>query len=30
MLRLKDTTDELERLRRYIQGLEEQAGPKLK
>ena len=30
MLRLKDTTDELERLRRYIQGLEEQSGPKLK
>lgn len=28
MLRLKDTTDELERLRRYIQGLEEQAGPR--
>lgn len=27
MLRLKDTTDELERLRRYIQGLEEQSGP---
>lgn len=30
MLRLKDTTDELERLRSYIQGLEEQSGPKLK
>lgn len=30
MLRLKDTTDELERLRRYIQGLEEQSGPQLK
>jgi two-component system, OmpR family, alkaline phosphatase synthesis response regulator PhoP len=30
MLRLKDTTDELERLRRYIQSLEEQSGPKLK
>jgi len=27
MLRLKDTTDELERLRSYIQGLEEQSGP---
>ncbi len=27
MLRLKDTTDELERLRRYIQSLEEQSGP---
>lgn len=30
MLRLKDTTDELERLRHYIQGLEEQSGPQLK
>ncbi len=30
MLRLKDTTDELERLRSYIQGLEEQSGPKVK
>ncbi len=30
MLRLKDTTDELERLRSYIQGLEEQSGPKTK
>jgi two-component system, OmpR family, alkaline phosphatase synthesis response regulator PhoP len=30
MLRLKDTTDELERLRRYIQGLEEQSGPQIK
>ncbi len=30
MLRLKDTTDELERLRHYIQGLEEQSGPRLK
>lgn len=30
MLRLKDTTDELERLRRYIQGLEEQSGPRSK
>ncbi len=27
MLRLKDTTDELERLRHYIQSLEEQSGP---
>ncbi len=26
MLRLKDTTDELERLRCYIQGMEEQSG----
>ncbi len=30
MLRLKDTTDELERLRSYIQGLEEQSGPHVK
>ena len=30
MLRLKDTTDELERLRNYIQGLEEQSGPQVK
>ena len=30
MLRLKDTTDELERLRSYIQGLEEQSGPQAK
>ncbi len=30
MLRLKDTTDELERLRSYIQGLEEQSGPHIK
>ncbi len=30
MLRLKDTTDELERLRSYIQGLEEQSGPQVK
>ncbi len=29
MLRLKDTTDELERLRQYIQEMEEQAGPRL-
>lgn len=27
MLRLKDTTDELERLRKYIQSLEDQSGP---
>ncbi len=27
MLRLKDTTDELERLRKYIQTLEDRSGP---
>jgi two-component system, OmpR family, alkaline phosphatase synthesis response regulator PhoP len=27
MLRLKDTTDELERLRQYIQEMDEQTGP---
>lgn len=27
MLRLKDTTDELERLRQYIQEMEQRAGP---
>ncbi len=27
MLRLRDTTDEVERLRQYIRAMEEQAGP---
>ncbi|MEZ6135558.1 MAG: response regulator [Pirellulaceae bacterium] len=27
MIRLKDTTDELERLRRYIREMDEQSGP---
>lgn len=27
MLRLKDVTDEVERLRRYIEGMEDSAGP---
>lgn len=28
MLKLKDVTDELERLRRYIEGMEDGSGPK--
>ncbi|ADB14788.1 response regulator receiver protein [Pirellula staleyi DSM 6068] len=28
MLKLKDVTDELERLRRYIEGMEDSSGPK--
>lgn len=29
MVRLKDTTDELERLRQYIREMDEQSGPRL-
>jgi hypothetical protein len=29
MLRLRHVTDEVERLRRYIQGLEDESGPQV-